>query len=88
MEEAKSEEDFIAAMTGSFWDIGNYKHVVKQMDDGAKLCVVYLKMINEWAEIEAKYAKWLQEWEEMIANNSEYVYWKQAGKGNWEKPNG
>jgi len=85
MEEAKSEEDFIAAMTDSFWDIGNYKRVVKRVDDGAKLCVEYVKMINERAEIEAKYAKrlqeWAKKWEDMIAKNSEYGSLETGWKG-------
>ena len=76
MEEARSEEDIIAAITDSFWDIGNYKRVVKRIDDGAKLCNEYVKMIHERAEIESKYAKrlqeWAKKWEELIAKNSEY----------------
>ena len=76
MEEARSEEDIIAAITDSFWDIGNYKRVVKRIDDGAKLCNEYLKMIHERAEIESKYAKrlqeWAKKWEDLIAKNSEY----------------
>ena len=77
MEEAKSEEDFIAAMTDSFWDIGNYKRVVKRVDDGAKLCVEYGKMINERAEIEAKYAKRLQEWAKKMGrhDSKEFRIW-------------
>ena len=76
MEEARSEEDIIAAATDSFWDIGNYKRVVKRIDDGAKLCSDYVKMIHERAEIESKYAKrlqeWAKKWEELITKNSEY----------------
>ena len=82
----KSEEDLtqMEPKTDSFWDIGNYKRVVKRMDDGAKLCSEFVKMAQERAEIEAKYVKglqqWARRWEDSISKGPEYgsleVGWK------------
>lgn len=82
---AKSEEelDFIAH-SQSFWDIGNYRKVVKRVDDGARLCSDLIKMSQERAEIEAKYAKhlqqWTKKWEDTIMKGPEYgsleIGWK------------
>ena len=85
----KSEEDLLKydgdeSKTDSFWEIGNYRRVVKRVDDGQRLCTDLIKMAQERAEIEAKYAKslqhWSKKWEEMIVKGPEYgsveVGWK------------
>ena len=74
----RSEEDIldVTAKTDSFWDIGNYKKVVKRIDDGARLCSDMVKMAQERAEIEAKYARhlqaWAKKWEDIISKGPEY----------------
>ena len=45
-----------SAASDSFWDVGNFKRTVKRIDDGAKLCDEFMKLVTERAEIEAKYA--------------------------------
>ena len=83
----KSEEDltrYDEPKTDSFWDIGNYRRVVKRIDDGMRLCTDFMKMAQERAEIESRYAKslqhWAKKWEEMIGKGPEYgsveVGWK------------
>ena len=39
----------------NFWDVNCYKTTVKRMEDGAKLCEDFMKMIGERAEIEMMY---------------------------------
>lgn len=83
----KSEEDltrYDETTTDSFWDIGNYRRVVKRIEDGLRLCTDLMKMAQERAEIESKYAKslqhWSKKWEELVAKGPEYgsteVGWK------------
>ena len=75
---AKSEDDLtqLEAHTDSFWDIGNYRKVVKRIDDGARLCSDLAKMIQERAEIEAKYVRhlqhWSKKWDDSITKGPEY----------------
>jgi hypothetical protein len=60
----------------SFWEIGNYRKVVKRVDDSAKICFELLKMVHERSEIEAKYSKslqqWSKKWEDCINKGPEY----------------
>ncbi len=82
----RSEEDLLSAVasTDSFWDIGNYKRVVKRTEDGARLCNDFVKMAQERAGIEATYTKslqqWARKWENMVSKGSEYgsleIGWK------------
>ncbi len=39
----------------NFWEVNCYKTTVKRMEDGAKLCDDFMKMVNERAEIETMY---------------------------------
>ena len=39
----------------NFWDLNCYKTTVKRMEDGAKLCEDFMKMVSERAEIEMIY---------------------------------
>lgn len=39
----------------NFWEINNYKKTIKRMEDGARLCEDFMKMVNERAEIESTY---------------------------------
>lgn len=74
----KSEDDLsqLQPKTDSFWDIGNYKPVVKRYDDGARLCSDFAKMVQERSDIEAKYAKQLQswghKWADLVTKGPEY----------------
>ena len=87
----RSEEDILDAQakSDSFWDLGNYKKVVKRIDDGARLCGDMVKMAQERAEIEAKYARhlqtWAKKWEDIVSKGPEYgtmeAGWKAAFKG-------
>ena len=83
----KSEDDlskYDEPKTDSFWDIGNYRRVVKRIEDGLRLCGDLMKMAQERAEIESKYAKslqhWSKKWEDLVAKGPEYgsleVGWK------------
>lgn len=44
----------------NFWDVNGYKASVKRIDDGARLCDDFLKLLSERAEIEGLYATKLQ----------------------------
>ena len=87
---ARSEEDItqLVAKTDSFWDIGNYKRVVKRIDDGARLCSDFVKMAQERADIEAKYVKhlqqWARKWDDLVTKGPEYgsleIGWKASLK--------
>jgi hypothetical protein len=39
----------------NFWEVNCYKTTVKRMEDGAKLCEDFMKMVSERAEIEMMY---------------------------------
>lgn len=72
----RSEEDLLQdSETDSFWDIGNYKRVVRRMEDGARLCADFAKMAAERAEIEAKHSRhlaaWARKWEDLVARGPE-----------------
>lgn len=70
------ELDLAGTQTHTFWDIGNYRKVVRMIDDGAKLCFDLVKMTQERAEIEAKYSKnlhqWSKKWEDLVNKGPEY----------------
>ena len=82
----KSEIDLskFKATSESFWDVGNYRKVVKRIDDGLRLCNELIKMAQEKAEIESRYAKslqnWSKKWEDIVIKGPEYgsleVGWK------------
>lgn len=71
-----SDENLYSASTDSFWDVGNFKRTVKRIDDGAKLCDEFMKLVVERANIEAKYAfklkAWSKKWEECVRSGPEY----------------
>ena len=50
----------LAASPDNFWLVGNYKKVVKKIEDGSKLCDEISQMVLERAEIESLYAKKLK----------------------------
>ena len=80
-----SDENLYSATSDSFWDVGNFKRTIKRIDDGAKLCDEFMKLVAERAEIEAKYAMklkaWSKKWEESIKNGPEYGTMEEAMRG-------
>ncbi|EDO41940.1 predicted protein, partial [Nematostella vectensis] len=60
----------------SFWQVNNYKRTVRRVDDGAKLCDDFMKMVSERAEIEALYAAklqaWSRKWLDLLNKGPEY----------------
>eukprot|EP00794_Sanderia_malayensis_P000137 gene137-749_t len=48
--------------SSNFWLVGNYKKIVKKVEDGAKFCDELSQMLSERAEIESLYAKKLKAW--------------------------
>ena len=80
-----SDENLYSASTDSFWDVGNFKRTVKRIDDGAKLCDEFMKLVAERADIEAKYAfklkAWSKKWEECIKTGQEYGTMEAAMRG-------
>lgn len=80
-----SDENLYSATSDSFWDVGNFKRTVKRIDDGAKLCDEFMKLVTERAEIEARYAMklktWSKKWEECIKNSPEYGTMEGAMRG-------
>lgn len=70
------DDNFYSVMSDSFWDVGNFKWIVKWIDDGVKLCDEFMKFVVEWVEIEVKYViklkVWFKKWEEIIKSGLEY----------------
>lgn len=60
----------------NFWDVNGYKPTVKRIDDGARLCDDFLKLLAERAEIEGLYATklqgWSKKWKEFVNKGPEY----------------
>lgn len=56
--------------------MGNFKWIVKCIDDGVKLCDEFMKFVVERVEIEVKYVLklkvWFKKWEECIKSGLEY----------------
>lgn len=81
-----SDENLYSATSDSFWDVGNFKRTVKRIDDGAKLCDEFVKLVAERAEIEAKYAMklkaWSKKWEDCIKSGPEYGTMEAAMRGS------
>lgn len=84
-ETPKGSDENLTASSDSFWEVGNYRRTVKRIDDGAKLCDEFMKLIAERAEIEAKYSSklknWAKKWEEAIKLGPEYNTMEAAMKG-------
>eukprot|EP00043_Microstomoeca_roanoka_P000052 m.26453 g.26453 ORF g.26453 m.26453 type:complete len:410 (+) comp10045_c2_seq2:241-1470(+) len=55
---------------GNFWDVGNYKPVLKRISNGPKLCDEMVRMMQERASLEKHFAKELtafaERWEERL----------------------
>ena len=65
-----SNDEAVQSTSDSFWEINCYKRSVHRADDGAKLCIDFMTLIQERAEIEKHYAKslknWSHKWNEQI----------------------
>lgn len=73
----RSEEELdTIALTQSFWDIRNYRKVVRRVDDGYKLTSDLLKLVQERIDTENKYIKslqqWSKKWDDHISKSSEH----------------
>ncbi len=75
--QGKPEDELeTVALTQSFWDIRNYRKVVRRIEDGHKLSSDMMKVIQERIDIENKYTKhlqqWSKKWDEHITKSSEH----------------
>ncbi|XP_068755210.1 protein kinase C and casein kinase substrate in neurons protein 2-like [Montipora capricornis] len=66
----------------NFWDVNGFKQTVKRIDDGARLCDDFLRLLSERAEIEGLYATklqgWSKKWNELVNKGPEYASLKSA----------
>ena len=71
-----SESEYFEAPSDSFWEINQYKRVVKRTEDGYKLSNDLMQMMSERANIEKLYAKslrqWSKKWSEYLEKSPEY----------------
>ena len=71
-----SESEYFEAPSDSFWEINQYKRVVKRIEDGYKLSNDLMQMVSERAHIEKMYAKslkqWSKKWNEYLEKCPEY----------------
>lgn len=87
MSKSKGKSRFDATPSGeSFWDLGNYKYVLKRCDNGNKLSGDLADMITERGKLEEAYAKslrqWAKKWSDYLENEScEYGTTKDAWHG-------
>jgi len=65
-----SDDNMLIATSDSFWEPGNYKRTTKRIEDGYKLCIDLMALIQERADIEKAYAKslkgWSKKWNDLI----------------------
>jgi hypothetical protein len=57
-----SDSEYFEAPSDSFWEINQYKRVVKRTEDGYKLSNDLMQMMSERANIEKLYSKSLKQW--------------------------
>lgn len=71
-----SESEFFEAPSDSFWEINQYRRVVKRTEDGYKLSNDLMQMLSERASIEKLYSKslrqWAKKWSDYLEKSCEY----------------
>jgi hypothetical protein len=71
-----SDSEYFEAPSDSFWEINQYKRVVKRTEDSYKLSNDLMQMLSERANIEKLYSKslkqWSKKWNEYLEKCPEY----------------